>query len=167
MHRARLRKALTHTAAVLTAATALVVLTGSGASAADYGNQVRFTLAQADWYPGDYMVSITEESGENVELLLQTDGNLVIYNYYGTPMWASGTNGKGVTHLDWSQSGYAKLLNSGNGVVCTLGALKPSPGGFADLDATGSLDFYDINSNLRWSSGNTDITPSTLDYCYT
>jgi hypothetical protein len=57
-------------------------------------------------------------------------GNLVVYSdFTGLPLRASGTNGTGVTDLDWSRSGFIRLKNPAGTTICTIGVLHPAPGG--------------------------------------
>ncbi|MFI9271238.1 hypothetical protein ACIGXM_11075 [Kitasatospora sp. NPDC052896] len=104
-------------------------------------------------------------------MTLQPDGNPVVYKMAldlpATPLWASGTNGKGVTHLDWSQSGYVKSENASGGIVCTIGALNPAPGGHAEMRNDGNFVFYNSAGQATWASGTYNFKQGNLDYCYT
>ncbi|MDH6129083.1 hypothetical protein [Kitasatospora sp. GP82] len=159
----RLRKAGVRAALVGAAALIAVGLSGAEAMAQD-STAATFTLAQPDWYAN------TSVSSSSVTLELLSDGNLVLHTISDTDggirLWASGTGGRGVTHVDWSQSGYAKLLNASNNVVCTLGKLNPAPGGSVRVQDDGNMVFYDTNGNATWSTG-TSNGPGNLNYCYT
>lgn len=48
------------------------------------------------------------------KLIMQPDGNLVIYDVNGKPVWASSTNGKGLS--------FAQLQDDGNFVIYLQGA---------------------------------------------
>lgn len=126
-----------------------------------------FTLSQPDWQLNTYVM----ENNVYSSLYLQPDGNLVLYkevNDVGVQaLWASGTNGRGVTHLDWSASGYIKLLNSSGGIVCTIGALSPSPGGRAVIQDDGNFVFYNTSGQATWASGTYRFSQGNLNYCYT
>ncbi|WP_329564359.1 hypothetical protein [Kitasatospora sp. NBC_01266] len=163
--RQRVRRAVTKAALVGTAVAAALSLTATGANATvGAGIQTAtFTLAQGNW-SSNYA---TYNANNGYEIILQTDGNFVLYNGNGTALWASGTDGKGVTQLDWSQSGYVKLLNSSNGVVCTLGALSPAPGGQAVLQNDGNFVFYNTAGNATWATNTYNGQQGNLDYCYT
>ncbi|KJK58401.1 hypothetical protein [Saccharothrix sp. ST-888] len=161
----RLRKAGVRAAGVCAAALIAVGLSGAEAMALDSGTTAAtFTLAQPDWYAN------TSSSSSNVTLELWGDGNLVLHTVSdtdgGIPLWASGTSGRGVTHVDWSRAGYAKLLDASNNVVCTLGKLNPAPGGTVRVQDDGNVVFYDTNGNATWSTG-TYNGPGNLNYCYT
>ncbi|WP_371502585.1 hypothetical protein OG871_36035 [Kitasatospora sp. NBC_00374] len=58
-----------------------------------------------------------------------------------------------MTHVDGSRSGYAKLLDASNNVVCTLGKLSPAPGGTVRIQDDGNVVFYDTNGNATWDTG--------------
>ncbi|GAA2234330.1 MULTISPECIES: hypothetical protein [Kitasatospora] len=159
----RLRKAGLRAAVVGAAALVAVGVSGTAAMAQD-ATAATFTLAQPDWYAN------TSVSSSSVTLELYNDGNLVLHTISdtdgGTRLWASGTSGRGVTHVDWSRSGYAKLLDASNHVVCTLGKLNPAPGGTVRIQDDGNMVFYDGNGNATWST-NTSNGPGNLNYCYT
>ncbi|MFJ8039137.1 hypothetical protein ACIRBX_01320 [Kitasatospora sp. NPDC096147] len=157
------RRRLLRAALVGTAITCALGLTATTASAAS--TVARFTLAEPDWTAGD---SASADNGMS-QLVLQSDGNLVLYKFTGAdsyPAWASGTRGKGVVRLGWSQSGYVKLYNSSGGIVCTMGALNPAPGGRAELRSDGNLVFLNTNGKATWSTGTSSGT-GNLNYCYT
>ncbi|MDH6129084.1 hypothetical protein [Kitasatospora sp. GP82] len=155
------RRRLGHVVLVCAAAAGAI---GSTATTATADTPIAtFTLNQPDWWLGQ-----TAASGSVRQLSFLNDGNLVLYGFDGEtdyPLWASGTSGKGVTHLDWSQSGYVKLLDSSGNIVCTMGALNPAPGGHAELQDTGDLVFYDVNGNVTWSTDS--HSHRNLNYCYT
>lgn len=120
-----------------------------------------FRLQQGDW-------SCSNQVYESIEVLLefQCDGNLVLYSVdSGKALWASGTSGKGVTDLDWSQSGYIKLENSKGTVVCTIGATDPAPGGVAIVQDDGNFVFYNTAGNATWASDTNGEKQGTKDYC--
>ncbi|HEY3611561.1 MAG TPA: hypothetical protein VGL06_28965 [Pseudonocardiaceae bacterium] len=72
-----------------------------------------------------------------------------------------------MTDLDWSQSGYIKLLNSSGGIVCTVGALSPAPGGVAQVQDDGNFVFYDTSGNPTWATATNGPRQGNLDYCFT
>ncbi|MEV6212349.1 hypothetical protein [Kitasatospora sp. NPDC051914] len=155
---------LLRAALVGTAIAGALGLTATTASAD--ASVANFTLAQRDWTPGSHA---SADNGMS-ELTFQADGNLVLYKYTGAdayPVWASGTKGKGVVRVDWSKSGYVKLFNASGGIVCTLGALNPAPGGHAKLKDDGNLVFYNTSGKATWSTGTSGSTRGNLNYCYT
>lgn len=57
---------------------------------------------------------LTSSNGFYRLVLQKSDGNLVLYNNFNAPLWSSGTNGKGVTHLSLESDGNLVLLTSSN-----------------------------------------------------
>ncbi|MDH6112369.1 hypothetical protein P3T36_003780 [Kitasatospora sp. MAP12-15] len=151
------RKRVTRAALVVTAIGSALAL-AAGPALAD-STAAGFNLSQPDWYAGASTYS------SSVNLQFQSDGNLVLYVNGGGPIWASGSEGRGVTHVDWSQSGYVKLLNSGNGVVCELGQGNPAPGGWASVQDDGNFVFYNSSGRATWASNTQFETGSTVDAC--
>ncbi|MFJ1709464.1 hypothetical protein [Kitasatospora sp. NPDC088346] len=162
----RLRKAAVRTALVCTAAVTALATSGTEAMALPGGiTAARFTLPQPNWYAG-----ASVSAGNNARLTFQSDGNLVLYAVSDTqdwPLWASGTDGMGVTHVNWSQSGYIKLENSTGGVVCTIGAPSPAPGGSARVQDDGNFVFYDTDGRPTWASGTYNQSVGNRNYCNT
>jgi hypothetical protein len=84
------------------------------------------------------------------ELIMQTDGNLVLYHVGGGAIWASNTHG--------TPSRYADMQTDGNFVVYELGA-KPTystgthghDGAYLAVQDDGNLVVYD-GSQAVWSS---------------
>ncbi|KJK58402.1 hypothetical protein [Saccharothrix sp. ST-888] len=155
-----LRKTLTRAAMVCTAAAAVIGLTGTNAMAAgDWdATAANFTLNQPDWYAGN------SANSSSANLVFQSDGNLVLYANDGRALWASGTYGQGVNHVDWSASGYIKLQHD-NDTICTIGKLNSAPGGRAVVQADGNFVFYQANGSPAWSSGTNGLSQGTADYC--
>ena len=48
------------------------------------------------------------------KLIMQEDGNLVIYKANGSPIWASGTNGSAGSRLDVQDDGNVVIYNASN-----------------------------------------------------
>ncbi|WP_157531919.1 MULTISPECIES: hypothetical protein [unclassified Kitasatospora] len=161
--RSTARRRIVRAAFVGTAIASAIGLTATTASANAF--IANFTLSQYDWTAG---ASVGADNGMS-QLVFQSDGNLVLYKFTGAesyPVWASGTRGDGVVRVDWSRSGYVKLLNSSGGIVCTLGALNPAPGGHAELRNDGNLVFLNTSGNATWSTGTSQGT-GNLNYCWT
>jgi hypothetical protein len=53
-----------------------------------------------------------ETTNRNRKLVFQSDGNLVLYNAAGQPLWASGTHGKGGNLLSLQLDGNLVLYNA-------------------------------------------------------
>jgi hypothetical protein len=161
--RSTVRRRILRAAFVGTAIAGAIGLTATTASASAF--VASFTLAEPDWTAGD---SVSADNGMS-QLVFQSDGNLVLYKFTGAesyPVWASGTRGDGVVRVAWSRSGYVKLLNSSGGIVCTLGALNPAPGGHARLQDSGNLVFLNTSGSVTWSTGTSQGT-GNLNYCWT
>ncbi|BFV61196.1 hypothetical protein KCMC57_up63000 [Kitasatospora sp. CMC57] len=161
-----LRRAAVRTALVCTAAVTAITASGTEAMALPGGaTAASFTLAQPDWYAG-----ASVSASFYTRLTFQSDGNLVLYSVSDTqdsPLWASGTYGMGVTRMVWSQSGYIKLVNSSGGIVCTIGALSPAPGGIARVQNDGNFVFYDTDGDPTWASGTDGHSYGNRNYCNT
>jgi methionine-rich copper-binding protein CopC len=83
--------------------------------------------------PGQF---ISSPNGQYV-LTLQADGNLVEYNAAGTPLWASGTQGKGVTEMLMQGDGNLVLYSGGTAVWASNTA--GNPGASLSLQNNGDL----------------------------
>ncbi|MFE0458535.1 hypothetical protein ACFW1A_04630 [Kitasatospora sp. NPDC058965] len=170
------RRRLLRAGVTAVAAASALCLAGSNAMAADT-QAASFTLSQGDWYPGSSYAVGSGYSGSTyltTTLTFRSDGNLVLIQNDGDQpavVWASGTANKGVVRLDWSQSGYVKLLNSSGGTVCTMGALNPAPGGHAEVQGDGNLVFYNTSGHATWSTGTygdrVGAPGANLNYCFT
>ncbi|MEV4614119.1 hypothetical protein AB0K43_16215 [Kitasatospora sp. NPDC049258] len=153
-----IRRTLTRAALVCTAAAAALGLAGTDAMADSAA--ATFTLGQGDWWAGSSV------SSSNTHLDFQSDGNLVLYANSGRVLWASGTDGRGVTHVDWSASGYVKLQDSNNNTLCTVGKLSPAAGGRAMVQDDGNLVFYRSNGSVAWASDTSGFAQGNTNYCY-
>jgi hypothetical protein len=156
------RRAVLRSLAVCGIGAAAFGLAGGNAFAVTASTVASFTLQQSDWSnTGTYY-----DNGV-VLLVFQSDGNLVLYSEAtGNAVWASGTNGRGATDLDWSASGYIKIKNSSGTTLCTVGALNPAPGGVADVQSDGNFVFYNTSGTATWSSGTFGGRSGNLNYCY-
>jgi hypothetical protein len=100
---------------------------------------------------------LTSPSGR-VTLVMQGDGNLVVYRFDGRALWASNTWNTPVNH--------AVMQGDGN-LVCYDAAGKPywssntwnNPGAYAVLGDDGNLVVYDTGNNALWSSSTSAGTP--------
>jgi len=148
-------------------AMALVIGTGTNAFAV---NQVEaFSSATPDWSCGQAVESWT------MELVFQCDGNLVLYrlsDYY--PVWATGTNGKGITRVDFSASAGAIVLYKGSTSFCAVGAFQwdgvhnvsEAVGGYADVQDDGNFVIYNISNKAVWASGTTNNHVGSREDCH-
>ncbi|HSX53211.1 MAG TPA: hypothetical protein VLF90_02490 [Patescibacteria group bacterium] len=80
-------------------------------------------LGQGSIYPNQLRLGQTLHLGDKIEsgsgpyLILQNDGNLVAFAAGGTPVWATGTNGKGATHATFQTDGNLVIFTANNGVL--------------------------------------------------
>jgi hypothetical protein len=95
-----------------------------------------------------------------IELALQTDGNLVLYDS-GTAIWASGTNGQTVTQLAMQADGDLALLGPA-GVVWNS-RTSGSPGARLVVQDDGNAVVYAIDGRPVWSTGTAERRRS-LDF---
>ncbi|MFE4513906.1 hypothetical protein ACFRMQ_06860 [Kitasatospora sp. NPDC056783] len=159
-----LRRALIKAAVIGTAVTAALSLTATEAGATGDLTDVSaasFTLNQTDWFPG------YGSTDNGYTLSFQYDGNLVLYNGSGTPLWASGTNNRGVTRLVWSYLGYVALKDGNGNNVCTLGSLNRAPNGDARLQDDGNFVFYKANGGpASWATNTNGGQQGNRNYCF-
>src|SRR3990167_3129897 len=87
---------------------------------------------------------------------MQTDGNLVIYDASGSPVWSSGTNGKGVPpyRLTMQNTGNLVVQDSQSSVLWqTNTAGKGTPPYKAVMQNDCNFVIYDSNGTPIWASG--------------
>jgi hypothetical protein len=72
----------------------------------DDGNTVLYTDFKPTWYTG--------MQGNVDRLVMQTDGNLVLYNKSNQPLWASGTNGNPGAYFAIQTDGNAVIYSASN-----------------------------------------------------
>jgi hypothetical protein len=102
----------------------------------------------------------TSISSSSVRLTFQCDGNLVLYQIStGRALWASGTDGWGVTRIVWAESGFDQIDfrdNSGN-EYCGIPGAAANVGvnGYADVQNDGNFVLYNQSGHAVWAS-NTD-----------
>jgi hypothetical protein len=98
---------------------------------------------------------------QQYEVVLQGDGNLVIYSLAGgksTPLWASETAGKGATVAVMQGDGNFVLYN-GNTPVWATGT-GGNPGAYLIMQNDGNLVIYSQQKQPLWSS-NTQQPPAS------
>jgi hypothetical protein len=166
--RRRLRKFATLTAAI-GGALALVLGTGTNAFATSY--TYPFATATPDWSCG------TASATATVELVLQCDGNLVLYQVStGKALWASGTAGHGVTRVDFSATMGAVVLYKGSSKYCAVGAWYQDPvtfrpsgskalGGYARVQDDGNFVIYNVNNSAVWASNTNGGRQGSIHGC--
>ncbi|MEU7550930.1 FG-GAP-like repeat-containing protein [Streptomyces sp. NPDC044571] len=101
---------------------------------------------------GTTLASGEEFASGNSKLVMQTDGNLVLYTKDNKPVWATNTNGH--------KGALARMQNDGNLVVyeangtTALWSTKTStPYSYAVLHSRGVLVVYNASGQSQWSSG--------------
>ncbi len=89
----------------------------------------------------------------NVKLL--DDGNLVIYDISGKPLWASNTynKGKGPYSMKMQDNGNLVIYDSNNEQIWQTGTTEKGDGPYnAILDDTCTLNIKDSNNNILWKA---------------
>ncbi len=89
--------------------------------------------------------------GMTFELILQSDGNLVLYrrsNWH--PLWATGTNGKDVMRAIMQTDGNLVLYQF-NGSAVWASHTNGQPGSYLSLQDDGNLVIYKPNTPI-WAS---------------
>ncbi|MFF1496771.1 FG-GAP-like repeat-containing protein [Streptomyces sp. NPDC058304] len=101
---------------------------------------------------GTTLASGEEFASGNAKLVMQTDGNLVLYTKDNKPVWSTHTNGK--------PGAVARMQNDGNLVVyaadgkTALWSSKTStPYSYAVLHSRGVLVLYNASGQSLWTSG--------------
>ena len=91
-------------------------------------------------------------ASRNYKLLFQNDGNLVLYNHNGTPLWSSGTAGKSSQYLDMQSDGNMVIYNKS---FTPLWNSKTAGQGSSSLymQDDGNLVIYNSNGVPTWNSG--------------
>ena len=68
------------------------------------------------------------------QLIMQTDGNLVVYDAANAAKWATGTNGKAVTHVIMQTDGNLVIYNSTTPVWMSGTSNLAANGGYFQVD---------------------------------
>jgi hypothetical protein len=82
------------------------------------------------------------EKGQKIEvagkghLIMQTDGNLVLYDAANQPRWATGTNGRAVTHVIMQKDGNLVIYNRKIPVWASDTYTAGARGGYFEIDLT-------------------------------
>ncbi|WP_052313280.1 glycerophosphodiester phosphodiesterase family protein [Terriglobus roseus] len=95
----------------------------------------------------------------NNTLVLQTDGNLVLYHGAQVPLWSSDTSGKGGVELKLQSDGNLVLYNQSGSSIWTTGTDGSNPGWFI-LGTDATLQLFDASGNRIWSRTSTDVIPA-------
>jgi len=131
-------------------------------SSANLPNPDPLQRAQNQLNPGDILFSATSA----FQLILQTDGNLVLYGIddaslpgnltltnakYTKVIWASGTNGKGAVRCNMQTDGNLVLYNNSAKALWNS-QTEGHPGAFLRCQDDGNLVIYASNGAVLWSS---------------
>jgi hypothetical protein len=85
-------------------------------------------------------------------LVMQGDGNLVLYDNKGKAIWATGTNGSGAVVCDMQQDGNL-VLYTNSGVPVWASNTNGAPGSRLLLQDDRNLVIYHPNGRAIWASG--------------
>lgn len=114
------------------------------------------TLAQAQgntMNPGETLLpgqSIRSANGQ-YEFILQTDGNLVLYNQENVALWNSKTNGAPVTICTMQSDGNLVLYENGTTNVPYSSGTNGNPGSYLIVEDDGHVKIFDPNGTSIWS----------------
>lgn len=119
--------------------------------------------------PGDSLAvgeSITAADGQ-FTLIMQNDGNLVLYRTGGPARWATGTYGRTVARAIMQYDGNFVLYGPGGEPIWTT-ATYGHPGAWLIVQKDGNVVIYDPNHKPLWATGTnivhvmvSDFLPST------
>jgi hypothetical protein len=96
---------------------------------------------------GDEVVS----SSKVFTLVLQDDGNLVLYDNNRVPQWASGTQGQAVSECLMQDDGNLVIYGFSNNPIWASGT-QANPGSFLRVQDDGNVVIYKPNAPL-WATG--------------
>lgn len=85
-------------------------------------------------------------------LIMQSDGNLVLYDNKGKAIWATGTDGSGAIACDMQQDGNL-VLYTNPGVPVWASGTDGNPGSGLTLQDDRNLVIYNPNGRAIWASG--------------
>jgi hypothetical protein len=132
------------------------------ASSANLPNPDPLQRAQNQLNPGDILFSATSA----FQLILQTDGNLVLYVIddtslpgnltltnatYTKAIWASGTDGKGAVRCNMQTDGNLVLYNNSSKALWNS-QTEGHPGAFLRCQSDGNLVILGSNGAVLWNS---------------
>ena len=105
----------------------------------------------------NYAGSLVLNAGEMIsnwdrKLIMQGDGNLVLYTKAGHPLWASGTSG--TNHRAVFQGDGNLVIYNNNGPVWATGTMG-GPDSRLELQFDGNLVIYDGAGSALWATGTT------------
>ncbi len=116
------------------------------------GSNILFTHERLQ--PGERLVS----DGGRYHLVMQSDGNLVIYAN-DTPIWATNTAGRPGAWLGMQGDGNLVMYHNG---VAVWDSATAGSGVWLVMQADGNLVLYTADNRALWSSGTAGIKGTTL-----
>jgi hypothetical protein len=128
----------------------LVVSTSAGTPVWAAGrNNADQLCTSAELHAGQYLYSPSEQ----YQVIMQTDGNLVIY-VSGTAIWASGTAGTGsANYLAMQDDGNLVIYTSAGKAVWASGTYGGGIHSVLDMQDDGNLVIYAAPGYPTWASG--------------
>ncbi|MBD2330103.1 hypothetical protein [Alkalinema sp. FACHB-956] len=112
----------------------------------------------------EYRRGATLRACNGFRLVFQADGNLVVYNTAGRPLWATGTNGTGANILAVQSDGNVVLYENGNPLWASN--TDRNPGSRLAMQADGNLVVYRSNGQPIFSTGTDGGQVKTLFASY-
>jgi hypothetical protein len=95
------------------------------------------------------MQRLTSNNGQ-YWLMIQADGNLVLNNSQSQPIWASGTNGHGISHLIMQNDGNLVLYQMNN--APDWSSATSGGGNYLVVQDDGNMVVYKPDGNGAWST---------------
>lgn len=121
---------------------------GSG-GAPPAGSDPGLLVADEALWPGD---SLRSADGRFL-LVYQTDGNLVLYDDQGVPIWASDTGGTSTGVAVMQSDGNFVIYDASNVPIWASGDSYGHPGAYLILQSDGNLVIYDVDGSPLWATG--------------
>lgn len=137
---------------------ALAFLVAGGAFFLRAGVAHASGLAGGQWlYPGQYLLS----GSGLMQLIMQTDGNLVLYYNYGasTPVWSTGTGGSSVEGAVMQTDGNFVIYNTGGAAIWASNT-SGHPGAYLIDQNDGNQVIY-VGSSAIWATSTMQDTPGS------
>ena len=94
--------------------------------------------------------AVVSNSGQYT-LILQSDGNLVLYEECGTALWASNTAGIAVTSCNMQTDGNLVIYAGESGPVWASNTYG-CDGAHLEVQDDGNVVIYDVNHNPIWAT---------------
>jgi hypothetical protein len=109
-------------------------------------------IAAMDNAPAEFGPGTSWRVCSGYSLTFQKDGNLVLYDRNGAPLWTSGTNGRSVARMAMQPDGNLVLYAPDGQPVWTTGT-HGHGGAFLALQEDGNLVLYAERWRPLWTSG--------------